>query len=301
MTLPTVLVAYDNDCLDLIARWSKGDDSALEQLIELGDAAIGALVQQLPGPVTTPSRAPRGDQLVKASECGPILRALVAFGPAARPYVVARAADADPKVRAWAARLLGELGGRTAAITVAQRIVLDRDAEVRRAAYLSCQLLYRDPDSAQALRQALLATAFDQQAVVTQRLAAIDALSDLRDAQAIHKLIELLLDANPGTAAGAKQALVVLARQDFGYDTKSWDAWWMANAQRERIEWIIDALEHRQPAIRQAAAEELRLLSRIYVGDFDDDSVESRAKIQKKYRDWWAAGGRSTTFVPKAR
>ncbi|MGC4066988.1 MAG: HEAT repeat domain-containing protein [Polyangiaceae bacterium] len=259
------------------------------------------MVRQLPGPVTSPSRAPRGgDPIVKASECGPILRALVAFGPAARPYVIARASDADPKVRAWAVRLLGELTGRPSAEAVAQRVVLDRDAEVRRAAHLACQLLYRDADSALALRDALLRTAFSQQTVITQRLAAIDALSDLRDAKAIPKLIELLLDPNPGTAAGAKLALVVLARQDFGYDTKSWESWWTRNCDRERIEWVIDSLEHRQPAIRQAAAEELRAMSRIYVGDFDDDSPEARARVQKKYRDWWATGGRAMSFAPKS-
>jgi len=299
MVLPTVLVDYDKDCMELIRRWTLGDASALDQLVDLGDAAIGVLVRELPGPVTTPSRAPRGDQIVKASECGPILRALVAFGPAARPYVIARAADGDPKVRAWAVRLLGELGGRPSAAAVAQRVVLDKDAEVRRAAHVSCQLLYRDPDASQALRKALLETAFDRTAVITHRLAAIDALSDLRDVQAIPQLIELLSDGNPGAAAGAQQALVVLARQEFGYDVKSWNAWWTANAGRERIEWVIDALEHRQVSIRQAASEELRLMSRIYIGGEDDDTVEARARVQKKYRDWWASGGRLNSLAPK--
>jgi hypothetical protein len=249
--------------------------------------------------VTSPSRAPRLDPLVKASELGPILRALVAFGPAARPYVIARTSDGDPKIRAWSVRILGELGGRQAAIAIVQRVILDRDAEVKRAAHQACQLLYRDSDSANAVRQALLETAFDKHAVITQRLAAMDALTDLRDVQAIPSLIELLADPNPGTAAGAGQALVVLARQDFGYDQKKWNAWWQENAQRERIEWVIDALEHRQPSIRQAASEELRLLSRLYVGDYDDDSGEARAKIQKKYRDWWATGGRVNSMPPK--
>jgi hypothetical protein len=297
--LPTVVVDYDRDCLELIEHLSKGDDSALDQLVALGDAAIGVLVRALPGPLKSLSLAPKGEHLVKASECGPVLRALVAFGPAARPYVIARISDSDPKVRAWAIRLLGELGGRPSAMAIAERVVLDRDPEVRRAAYQSSQLLYRDPDSAKALRQALLETAADRHSIITQRLAAIDALSDLRDVHAIAHLIDLLSDPNPGTAAGARQALVVLTRQDLGYDANRWKAWWQQNGARDRIEWMIDALEHRQPAIRQAAAEELRLLSRLYVGDLDDDSAEARAKVQKKYRDWWTAGGRSTSGTPK--
>jgi hypothetical protein len=299
MRLPAVLVEYEKDCVELVAQLAAGDASKLDKLLELGDAAIGVLVREMPGPITSPSRGPRNEPLLKASDCGPILRALVAFGPAARPYVIARTSDGDPKVRAWAVRLLGELGGRPAAVAISQRVVLDRDAEVKRASHLACQLLYRDLESAQALRQALLTTAFDKQAVITQRLAAIDALTDLRDVQAIPSLIELLSDPNPGAAAGAGQALVVLARQDFGHDQKKWQVWWQANAARERIEWVIDALEHRQPTIRQAASEELRLLSRLYVGDYDDESGEARAKVQKKYRDWWSSGGRGNTVPPR--
>lgn len=293
MALPSVVVNYENDCLALLESFKTGDASALDALLEMGDAAIGVLARQLPGPVSTPSRAPRSDQAVKASECGPVLRALAAFGSAARPFVIARTSDGDSKVRVWSTRLLGELVGPASAVAVAQRIVLDRDAEVRRAAYLASHQLLRDKESAQALREALLATAGDRRAVITHRLSAIDALADLRDAPAIPNLIELLADPNPGTAAAAQQALSVLARQDFGYDARTWSAWWKSNSGRDRIEWVIDALDHRAPSIRQAASEELRLISRLYVGNFDEDSTETRAKVQKKYRDWWAAGARS--------
>lgn len=295
---PPRAVEYRQSCLELLDRFVHGDATALGELIEQGDAAVGVLVAELPGPLSTPSRIPRMDQAPKASDCGPVLKALVAFGPVARPYVIARTSDGDPKVRVWSTRLLGELTGRQSAIAVAQRIVLDRDAEVRRAAYLASSQLLREPDSAQALRQALLSTASDHQSVITQRLAAIDALADLRDAPSIPNLIELLADPNPGTAAAAQQALTVLARQDFGYDAKTWTTWWNNNLSRDRIEWVIDALDHRSPAIRQAASEELRLISRLYVGNVDDDSVEARAKVQKKYRDWWATGVGSPSGRP---
>jgi len=58
-------------------------------------------------------------------------------------------------------------------------------------------------------------------------------------------------------------------------------------------------LEHRQVSIRQAASEELRLMSRIYIGGEGDDTVEARARVQKKYRDWWASGGRLNSLAPK--
>ena len=288
--LPAEIADHQRRCLTLLERFAHGDVAALAQLIDLGDAAVGILVGELPGPISMPSRIPRIDQAPKASDCGPVLKALAAFGPVARPYVIARTSDNDSKVRVWSIRLLGELTGRQSAIAVAQRIVMDRDAEVRRAAYLASSQLLRDPDSALALRQALLSAASNHQAVITQRLAAIDALADLRDAPSIPNLIALLADPNPGTAAAAQQALTVLARQDFGYDAKTWTTWWNNNNSRDRIEWVIDALDHRSPAIRQAASEELRLISRLYVGNVDDDSGEARARVQKKYREWWSSG-----------
>lgn len=292
--------AEERLCLDLLERFQQGDPSALTQLVSLGEVAAISLARALPGPITTPSLAPRLAQTARASDAGPVLKAIVALGSVARPHVIARTSDSDPKVRVWAIRLLGELLGPTSALAVAERIVLDRDAEVRRASYLASQQLLRDPISAQALRDALLTIASDQRAVITQRLAALDALADLRDSPAIPRLIELLADTNPGTAAAAQQALTVLSRQDFGYDAKTWMTWWNNNAARDRIEWVIDALDHRAPSIRQAASEELRLVSRLYVGNFDDDSLEARARIQKKYRDWWAAGGRSPSHPAKA-
>ncbi|HMA91724.1 MAG TPA: HEAT repeat domain-containing protein [Polyangiaceae bacterium] len=294
------LAANLEEYQELLERLKRGDMTAQEALVAKGESAAIFLTRALPGPVVTPSRAPRMDASTKASDAGPVLKAIVAMGAVARPYLIARTSDPDPKVRVWAIRLLGELTGRESALAVAERIVLDRDAEVRRASYLASQQLLRDPESAPALREALLHTAADRQAVITQRLAAIDAVADLRDSQAIPRLIELLADANPGTAAAAQQALTILARQDFGYDAKTWTSWWINNAGRDRIEWVIDALEHRLPAIRQAASEELRLISRLYVGNFDDDSTEARARIQKKYRDWWAAGGRSQSLPSKA-
>lgn len=296
---PSVDAAQDRECLDLLERFKQGDASALPQLVVLGETAAISLARALPGPIVTPSRAPRLDANAKASDAGPVLKVLAALGNIAIPHVIARTADGDPKVRVWAIRLLGELLGREAALAVAERIVLDRDAEVRRASYLSSRQLLRDPDSAEALRQALLAVASDHKAMITQRLAAIDAIADLRDPPSIPRLIDLLADPNPGTAAAAQQSLTVLARQDFGYDAKTWTTWWNNNAARDRIEWVIDALDHRSPTIRQAASEELRLVSRLYVGNFDDDSYEARAKIQKKYRDWWSAGGRSPSTPAK--
>lgn len=278
---------YGEECCALVEQLLDGDTSVIPALVELGDLAAGLLSQKLPGPLTPYSRPSRAENTRRASESGPVLRALVALGPVARPHVIARTTDPNASVRSWATRLLGELPGRQSAIAVARRLVQDRHPEVRRAAFAAGQMLGRDTDAGAALRGSLLTTAGDRGTVVTQRLSAIDALSDLRDVAAIPDLVGLLSDTNPGTAAAAQQALVVLTRQDFGFDGSKWLPWYETNRTRPRIEWLIDAVDHDSPTIRQLAAEELHTLSRLYVGDIDDADPEQRRRVQQKYREWY--------------
>jgi HEAT repeat protein len=169
----------------------------------------------------------------------------------------------------------------------------DRDAEVRRAAFAAGQLLTHDSESASALRSALSGAARNETLAVTQRLAALDALSDLRDGQAIPSISRLLLDPNPSIVATARQALNTLACRDFGHDFDAWSHWWGRNGHRHRVEWLIDALLDDSPPLRQGAAEELRTISRVYVGHHDDNLVEERVRIQDRYRNWWETTGKA--------
>jgi hypothetical protein len=285
---------YESKSLSVIDRIRSGDESAIDDLLAYGDAGASVLVRELPGPVQVPTRAARPDLgPVRASECGPLLRAMAAFGPTARPYVIARTADAEPQVRQWATRLLGELPGRQSAMAVAQRMMHDRDPEVRRAAFAAGQLLTHDAESAQALRGALSGAARNETLAVTQRLAALDALSDLREGQAIPAVSRLLQDANPSIKAAARQALSILACCDFLYDIDRWSHWWAHNGQRHRVEWLIDALTDDSSSIRQSAAEELRMITRLYVGHYDDNVLEQRSRVQERYRQWWEESGRA--------
>ena len=294
MSLPRIDTDYENKSLAIIDRLLQGDSGAVSELLAFGDAGASVLVRELPGPVHIPTRAVRPDLgPIRASECGPLLQAMAAFGPTARPYVIARTADADPRVRQWTTRLLGELPGRQSAMAVAQRLMHDRDAEVRRAAFAAGQLLAHDTDSALALRNSLSGAARNETLAVTQRLAAIDALSDLRDGLATPALWRLLHDINPSIAAAAQQALVVLACRDFGHDADAWSHWWDRNGSRHRVEWLIDALTDDSPNVRQSATEQLRQISRLYVGHYDDSLLEERARVQERYRAWWDTVGRA--------
>jgi HEAT repeat protein len=155
------------------------------------------------------------------------------------------------------------------------------------------QLLTHDHESAQAIQSALAGAARNETLAVTQRLAALDALSDLRNGQAIPSLTKILIDTNPSIRAAARQTLCNLACRDFGYDIDAWSHWWAHNAQRHRVEWLIDSLSDDSATTRQAAFDELRAISRIYVGQYDDNVPEQRTRVQERYRQWWNETGRS--------
>jgi hypothetical protein len=55
----------------------------------------------------------------------------------------------------------------------------------------------------------------------------------------------------------------------------------------------MDALIDDSAAIRQSAGEELRTISRLYIGHYDDSVVEERARVQERYRQWWETSGRA--------
>jgi Type II secretion system (T2SS), protein E, N-terminal domain/HEAT repeats len=150
LQLPSVIVDVAVDTRELVQRLLKGDLSAGEQLLQIGDSAITVLVGIFPGPITAELRRTSGDGPAKASECGPVLRTLARMGPRPVPFVAVRTADGDPVVRAWATRLLGEMPSSEAAQAVVRRLT-DDDTEVQRAALAAGHMLLRHVEAAEAL------------------------------------------------------------------------------------------------------------------------------------------------------
>jgi HEAT repeat protein len=206
--------------------------------------------------------------------------------------LVVRSADVEPDVRAWSTRLLGEMPAMESARAVARRF-LDSDETVRRAALAAARLLQADEEARAALRDGLAQLAADHSQPEAVRLAAIEALAEVRDQRAVPRLIPLLGDKHAELAKHAHWALSVLAREDLGREPRVWHDWWRENGSRHRIEWLIDALMHESPEIRRAAGDELKALTKEYFGYYDDLPKRERAKAQKKYREWWDARGKA--------
>ena len=292
MALPTFIVDVARDCRALVHELIGGAANAETQMLEIGDAAISALMERFPGPISEPGPADADGAATPASRRGPILRALVRFGPASIGPLTKRAADPDADHREWALRLLGEIPSADSARAMIPRL-LDDNRALRRAALDAAQMLMADADARRTLQQRLSETAAYEAQSIEVRTRAVRALADLRETQAIPALSRVLEQAPAQVAQEAKRALCILTRQDFGDDPRRWREWWKRNHGRHRIEWLIDALTHDQAGIRLAAGEELKTLTKTYFGYYDDLPRKERARAQKRYRHWWDTQGKT--------
>ncbi|HEY3494028.1 MAG TPA: hypothetical protein VGK73_05050 [Polyangiaceae bacterium] len=291
LRLPTVIVDVAADCKTLLEQLLAGDQTAGERLVEAGAAAVPVLVAAFPGPIEIPSTR-RGSSLPRASECGPILKALARLGIASVPFLVVRTNDADPHVRVWATRLLGEIPNADSAHAVARRF-FDGDVEVRRSALAAARQFVSSPETMATLVAELGITAEDRMKPTAVRLTAMEMLAELRHPQAVPYLVLALTDNPIDIVQAARRALAILARQDFGTMPADWSDWWRTASGRHRIEWLIDALTHDSAEIRRAAGEELKALTREYFGYYDDLPAAERVQAQLKYREWWDTRGKA--------
>jgi hypothetical protein len=290
--LPSVIVDLANDCRMLLQRLIDGETAAGDKLVQVGGPAVTVLVAAFPGPITSEPRRGVGDALVKASDCGPVLRTMARIGVKAVPVIVVRTADGDPNVRAWATRLLGEMPTEEATRAVVRRFT-DDNSEVRRAALAAGRLLQHHEETALALHEGLADLVLDTKRPEDFRHAMIEALADLRDPHGIPTLIRLVQDPSPDIVRSAQWALVVVTHQDFSKNAAMWEEWWRQNGQRHRIEWLIDALMHDSQDIRRAAGDELKTLTKEYFGYYDDLPLKERLRAQERYREWWGTKGKA--------
>lgn len=265
----------------LVERFIQGDESVLGRLLDYGDTAVGSLMGYFPGPTSEPVTAQ-----TPASACGPVLKALVALGSRVAPFLTVRTADEEPNIRRWATFVLGEIPGRDAAIAIAGRL-LDSAPEVRRAALASARRAQRDGLTRRTIRAKVEGLARDRKLAVDARCSAIEALADIREHEAIPTLLQLIDDGEPSVARASRWALSVLTRQDYGKDAAAWQKFWQEHRNQDRIEWLIDSLDHEKRDLRRAAGEELRNLCGTDFGFDEESSAEDRSRIQEEFRAWW--------------
>jgi hypothetical protein len=289
--LPSVIVDVSSEYVALVDRVIAGNDEEAENaLLRAGGYAMAAIMARFPGPITADPDRLEGGPFPRAGECGPVLRLVARQRRTALPFVLTHVEDPDADRRFWATLLLGELVYVESAWPAVER-VFDDDARVRRAARAAARAIAEVHPSAVVDR--LAAVAGDSaKASSARRVLAIEALAETREPLAVPALVKLLDDPGTGVAAGARAALAIVARQDFGLDAGKWRAWWSKNEDRHRIEWLIDALMHDSAATRAAASEELKTITKEFFGYYEDLPKRERERAQARYREWWSSAGK---------
>jgi hypothetical protein len=123
---------------------------------------------------------------------------------------------------------------------------------------------------------------------------ALYSLGELRDKNAVPAIAQALEAANPDVVAVAHAALVALTCEDIGRKTKRWMDWWTKMGDLSRVEWILEALAHRNPELRLLASNELYEISGEYFGYHYDLPERDREEARQRWIAWWRSKGQGS-------
>ena len=145
-------------------------------------------------------------------------------------------------------------------------------------------------------RQALIALLDDPVSWV--RTGAAEGLARLADTTAIPDLIDA--HSRGGEASEySRKALFEITNQDFGNSTRKWRGWWSKNQDRNRIEWMLEGLGHKNADVRKSAAETLHKITGEYFGYSHDLPKKEREKARQQWNEWWHDAGKERFAASK--
>ncbi len=259
-------------------------------LLRLGDAALEALTQRFPGGLWF-NRNLAHQRLPAGRDVSAVARALYAFEDRAAPYIARLLQSSRGDVRLYAILLAVERVLPELLWPLYERI-FDSDGGVRRLMYEHLPL-YRNVESFGEVLDALRTRAADDSEQLPNRLAALEAVSVLRDPGSVELLWELSNHDSRQLSVPATRALTALTGQDFGGSARKWRNWFNKNKDRHRAEWLIDSLMHSDERVREIAGNELQKLSQVYYGYAATASKRERDKAKKRYEAWWQITGKT--------
>jgi hypothetical protein len=291
---PSIVVDQRGQAEALVAELyrmgTENDGQVVQNLVQLGDDALDMLVSLFPGPLWFDRRRPHA-RVPLGRDISPIARALSAFGdkPFSRFGSLLRAQNVE--VRYYATLFVSDRVYPALLEPLIERL-FDDDPQIR---LLVRDTLphYRRVAGFSRVAERLRSQAGDSDAPLKGRLAALDAITVLRDAMSVPILIELLGHTDRQISLPAHRAIVAITCQDFAKSVKKWRAWYQENAGRHRVEWLIDALMHSDQGLRGAAGLELQKITQVYYGYVAAAPKREREQAQKRYWDWWGSEGRS--------
>ena len=163
------------------------------------------------------------------------------------------------------------------------------DEGARTAAWRGLRRRLRDPRVASASRSLQSTLGSGDEAQV---MSALRALSDLHDPSSVPALIDALESPNDRLALATRATLMAITGDDLGPKRRRWLDWWEKMQSRPRLEWLLEALGHRDPQIRLTASQELQETTGEYFGYHYDLPERDREEARRRWWDWWRTTGK---------
>ena len=259
---------------------------AIPALLALGEPAFERIASRFPGPLDLMRRDL--DALPPLAAHGPLIRLVISVGLRLSPFILELLDHPDPQVRFYAAFTFQELRDERAMSPLATR-AFDADGDVRTIAMRVLETYSRGRDFQQRIAPIRTELRSENQ---TRQVHAARAVGTLRDVDAVPDLINMLEHPEKRIRDIGLEALCSVTGQQFGGRAARWRTWWGANADRHRIEWIIETLSHKEPAVRRWASGELRRITGQPFALPVDGSKRDRDMVVRQWTDWWANEGR---------
>jgi hypothetical protein len=259
-------------------------EDAMEEVAQRAAEALPHLEARFPGQLRIDRFAVTGGRM-RAAQYGGLLELVVRIGPAATDLLVTKMSSTQRDIRFYATVCAAELRPRGAINALVERL-FDSDLGVRACAVDALKgYSPRDLDAAMTFARHAL-----HSGDLARVNAASKAIADLLDLASIPDLLTAM---NKGTrfAEAARATLILLCRQDFGNSERRWRHWWDDNQKKHRIEWLIDALSHKDSLIRQAAIDDLRRITGEHFGYHHDMGKKDRDVTQSRWQNWWRDAG----------
>jgi len=126
-----------------------------------------------------------------------------------------------------------------------------------------------------------------------QRLAALEALSAIRDPDSVLCLSALCASEDRQLSVPAHRTLVAITGQDFGTALRRWSTWHDTHKEQHRAQWLIEGLLHSDERMRAIAGHELQKLTQVYYGFAAGAPKRERERAHARYEAWWLVEGRA--------
>ncbi len=270
---------------ELVALLHDMDESVVAgagaELVARGAAAVPALAALFPGRLRVDPCADDVD-VPTAHALSAVVDVLARLGTHGLPVAQAQLESADRSCR-FAALLLFRLTPDARCIDALGARLYDDEASIRRLAVLALVPLLAHPGFESVLRE--LRHQASTSSAPANRRRAVELLGAFRDVGAIPLLVAALATELADAAAAA---LRVIGLQNHGPRAGAWEKWWAKAKKRSRIDWLVDALDSDDAALRTQAQGELQALAGADVGDGADDVRGDRKRTMAVWRKWWA-------------